>query len=272
MQKVKKDERRQMEGLFEGVWDSMVISYLQGYQGEGYVNKFPDPDFGLIVSGEYAFLGGEPKGDGACNMIENIFEYIEGDETTFIYSPENTGWRDLILECHPDRAEEVMRFWIVQKDYEFDETLLKAYVDSLPDGYEIVPFDRKMYEQAMQSDWSREFCETFEDADDYLNRGFGFGIMVQGELIAGISTMTVYDGGAEIQIATREDYRRRGLALPCAARFILEAKARGIRPCWDAANETSRHMAIKLGYEYNGEYSTVHMYRQAEKNSRTRAD
>ncbi|MCI7146451.1 MAG: GNAT family N-acetyltransferase [Clostridiales bacterium] len=37
--------------------------------------------------------------------------------------------------------------------------------------------------------------------------------------------------------------------------------SRGIRPCWDAANEISLHMALKLGYEYNGEYSTVHLIR-----------
>ena len=60
----------------------------------------------------------------------------------------------------------------------------------------------------MDSEWSREFCETFEDAEDYLNRGFGFGILDNGQLVSGISTMTVYDGGTEIQIATREDYRR----------------------------------------------------------------
>lgn len=261
MHRVGNDERQKIGGLFEGIWDSMVISYLQGYQGRGFVNRFPDPDFGLIVSGEYAFPGGDPGADGARGMVENVFEYIEGDETTFIYSPDNMGWRDLILECHPGKSEEVMRYWIVQKDYDFDEALLNAYVDNLPDGFEIVPFDEEIYRQAMQSEWSREFCETFDDAGDYLRRGFGFGIMDHGELIAGISTMTVYDGGAEIQIATREDYRRRGLALPCAARFILEAKARGIRPCWDAANETSRHMAVRLGYEYNGEYSTVHVRR-----------
>lgn len=261
MRSVKRDERKRIAPLFDGIWDSMVISYLQGYQGEGFVNTFPAPDFGLIVSGEYSFLGGDPKADGAREMIERVFDYIEGDETTFIYAPENLGWRDLLLDVHPQKAEEVMRFWIVQKDYDFDESLLNAYIQKLPAGYEIMPFDARMYRQAMSSEWSREFCETFEDADDYLRRGFGFGILDKGQLICGISTMTVYDGGAEIQIATRKDYRRKGLALPCAARFILEAKKRGIRPCWDAANETSRHMAMKLGYAYNGEYSTVHLRR-----------
>ena len=258
IEKVKIDDRRKMEHLFKGIWDSMVISYMQGYQGEGFVNDISNPEYGVIVSGEYTFLGGNPGAAGAREMIENISDYNEGSETTFIYSPENLGWRDLILECHPYRTEEVLRYWIVQRDYDFDEELLAKFINAL-DRYEITPFDMEIYEQAMAEEWSREFCETFEDGVDYLSRGFGFGIMDNGKLISGISTMTVYDGGTEIQIATHPDYRRRGLALPCAAKFILEAKKRGIRPCWDAANETSRHMAIKLGYEYNGEYSTVHM-------------
>lgn len=262
LHKVKDEERAKIAPLFEGIWDSMVISYLQGYQGEGYVDRFPNPQFGIIVSGEYSFPGGNPDAEGAWEMIAHVFDYIEGNEITFIYSPDKLGWRDMILECHRDKAEEVMRYWIVQKDYDFDEDLLEGYISKLPSGFEIVPFDEEMYNQAMSSEWSREFCETFENAADYLNKGFGFGIMDSGQLVSGISTMTVYDGGAEIQIATREDYRRRGLALPCAARFILEAKARGIRPCWDAENKISRHIALKLGYEYNGEYSTVHMCRE----------
>ena len=55
MRKVKREERKGIAPLFDGIWDSMVISYLQGYQGEGFVNDFPNPEFGLIVSGEYSF-------------------------------------------------------------------------------------------------------------------------------------------------------------------------------------------------------------------------
>ncbi|NLD18802.1 MAG: GNAT family N-acetyltransferase [Clostridiales bacterium] len=58
--------------------------------------------------------------------------------------------------------------------------------------------------------------------------------------------------------------------MPTAARFILECQKRGIRPCWDAANKISLHMAQKLGYEYNGEYSTVYISKEKEKNLYTK--
>lgn len=259
MIKVKDDQRKGIAHLFNGIWDSMVIAYLQGYQGEAWVNKMPDPDFGFIISGEYSFFGGDTKSSEVEEAIKHIFEMINGKETTAIYSPEKLEWRDLLLKCHPGKAQEAMRYWIVQKDYDFDKEKLRMFVEAIPEGYELKAFDRDLYEQAMSEAWSTEFCETFASAEDYLSKGFGYGITYKGKLVAATSTMTVYDGGTEIQVATREDFRQKGLALPTAARFILECQKRGIRPCWDAANKISLHMAKKLGYEYNGEYSTVHI-------------
>lgn len=95
----------------------------------------------------------------------------------------------MILVCHPGRAEEVIRYWIVQKDYDLDEELLASFINARPDRYEITPFDMEIYEQAMAEEWSREFCETFEDGEDYLSRGLGVGIMDNGKLVSEISTM-----------------------------------------------------------------------------------
>ena len=73
--------------------------------------------------------------------------------------------------------------------------------------------------------------------------------------------MTVYDGGIEVQIATKDEFQRKGLAMACAAALLLECMNRKVRPCWDAATLISKHMALKLGYAYRGEYSTVQMHK-----------
>ncbi len=261
MLKVKDACRSYISCLFEGIWDSMVTAYLQGYQGQAWVDEMPDPKFGFIISGEYAFFGGDAQAHDAESAVSDLFLYTSNDHLTAIYSPDNLQWRDLLLKCHPGRSEEVMRHWIVQKDYDFDTGKLESFAENIPAGYIMRQFDRDLYHQALSEEWSSEFCETFSSADDYLDKGFGFGITYNGKLVSATSTMTVYDGGAEIQVATRDDFRKKGLALPTAARFILECQKRGIRPCWDAANKISLHMAMKLGYEYNGEYSTVHLHR-----------
>ncbi|WP_181899301.1 GNAT family N-acetyltransferase [Lachnotalea glycerini] len=148
---------------------------------------------------------------------------------------------------------------IVQKEYTFDNSVLQSYIDSIPEGFELVPFNENIYHQAMKEAWSQEFCETFSSAEDYLARGFGFAVQKNGKLASGASTMTVYNGGIEIQVATHKKYKRNGLALACAAAMIQECVRRKIRPCWDAANLISKKMALKLGYEYRGEYNTTHI-------------
>ena len=75
------------------------------------------------------------------------------------------------------------------------------------------------------------------------------------EIVAGASGYSVYDGGIEIEIDTREDCRRQGLATACAARLILECLRRGLYPSWDAAHLHSLRLAEKLGYRFARAYA-----------------
>ncbi len=259
MLEVKKNEMCNIADLFKGFEDSMVIACLQGYMGRAYVDRLSDPTIAMIVSGEYSFFAGNAKMEAAKALVENIFEYIGEASTVAIYADDNLEWRDLLLSVPENNPVEVARYGIVQKDYEFNIYALNNFIDSMPEGYELKRFDKQIYEQAMSETWSKEFCETFDSVEDYLEKGFGFGALYQGKLVAGASTMTVYDGGIEVQVATKDEFQRKGLAMPCASALLLECMYRKIRPCWDAATLISKHMALKLGYEYKGEYSTVHM-------------
>ncbi|MGL4484633.1 MAG: GNAT family N-acetyltransferase, partial [Anaerovoracaceae bacterium] len=269
-----------IKDLFAGIEDSMVIACLQGYMGEAYVDCLANPNYGCIISGEYSFFAGDSTASGAREMVENVFTNIEGDTSVAIYKDDTvkidsegrplkdleilskaTPWRDLILSVSVNTPKELIRYGIAQKDYDFNIERLTELMNSFPSKCEMKAFDADLYRQAMTMDWAKEFCETFASEEDYLKRGFGFGIVDQGKLISGASTMTVYDGGTETQVATHEDYRRQGLAIPCAAAFIIECSKRKMRPCWDAANLTSKHMALKLGYEYRGDYSTIELHR-----------
>ena len=74
-------------------------------------------------------------------------------------------------------------------------------------------------------------------------------------------------GGIEIEIDTKEECRRRGLALACGARLILECLDRGLYPSWDAANLDSVRLAEKLGYRFDRAYTAYETYggRSAER-------
>ena len=198
--------------------------------------------------------------------MKNLFVANKGDSTVVIFDANDSEWQKLLLSIPENDPVIVPRFGIVQKDYNFDNNILQGYIDSITEGFNLVRFDENIYHQAMGEEWSKEFCETFSSADDYLTRGFGFAALKNGKLVSGASTTTVYDGRIEIQVATEEKYRRQGLAIPCAAALIQECVKRRIRPCWDAANLVSKKMALSLGYEYKGEYTTIHMKKTHEKN------
>ena len=250
-------DRSKLAFLFKGIQDSMVIAYLQGYNGTCYVDRLPDPTYGIIVSGEYSFYGGNAKSAGL--LLENLGDDITGSGSTAIYA--DHAWCDELLKYPQNNPVEVPRHGIVQKDYDFDTEMLTAFAADIPDGFEIRDFDEELYNQAIQEEWSVEFVEGFESAGDFLTKGFGKAIVEKstGKLVAGAATQTVYDGGGETQLATHPDYRGFGLAVAVSSAFLLEGQKRGLRICWDAANLTSKHIALKLGYEDAGVYSTVHV-------------
>lgn len=262
MIKVSKEHLQEIKDLFEGIQDSMVIACIQGYMGDAYVDALPNPSVGLIISGEYSFFAGDTKNKEALTFVEKLFDLNPSNETVCIFSDDEPEWEALLMSIKENNPVAIPRYGIVQKDYIFDESLLKGYIKKLPKEYELVMFNEAVYNQAMAEDWAKEFCETFSSVDDYLKRGFGYAVLYNGKLVAGTSTMTVYDGGTEIQVATHPDFRQKGLAMASAAAFVLECQKRKIRPCWDAANQISKKMALSLGYEYKGEYTTIGMKKE----------
>ena len=266
MMEVTREQMNLIAPLFDGIEDSMVKACLQGYMGNAYVVTLDGPEAALIVSGEYSFFGGDPNSGEAEIIARSLFKVNQSESTIGIFADDKPDWEKRLMSVWENHPVAVPRFGIAQKDYDFDLDFLQKFVDAMPEGFVLARFNEDLYHQAMQEEWAKEFCETFASAEDYLSRGFGFAALENGKLVSGASTMTVYDGGTEVQVATDPNYRRRGLAMPCAAALIQECMKRKIRPCWDAANLISKKMALQLGYEYKGEYTTIHMKPFPEQN------
>ncbi|GAA0774758.1 hypothetical protein GCM10008908_25150 [Clostridium subterminale] len=78
--------------------------------------------------------------------------------------------------------------------------------------------------------------------------------MKDGEIISGASSYSYCEGAIDITIETKPEYKRKGLALACASKVILECMERGLYPQWDASNLLSVSLAQKLGYNVDKEY------------------
>lgn len=261
MIKLSSHELPEIAPLFRGIDDSMLISCLQGSLGNAYIRAKETPTAAVIISGDYSFWGGDPLSEDAAYLTEHFFDAAEADSSTAIFPDDKPQWIDTLTACIRNNPKAVPRYGIVKKDYDFDQELLQSFIDNIPQGYTLSAFNRELYHQAMASDWVKELCEYYESCDDFLNNAVGFAAVKDGILVSACSTMSLYNGGGELSVATHEEHRQKGLAYACAAAVIKECTLRGIRPCWDAANLISKKMALTLGYEYKGDYTIVHMER-----------
>ena len=157
-------------------------------------------------------------------------------------------------------CKRVERYAIKKEPGIFDKGHLARIAGSLKEGYELKLIDKEIFQQTKKSQWSVDFTSQFSDYGDYQERGLGAAVLAGGELVAGASSYTVYQGGIEIEIGTREDYRRKGLASACGAKLVLECMERGLYPSWDAQNWWSVKLAEKLGYHFDRAYPAYEVY------------
>ena len=172
-----------------------------------------------------------------------------------MYDGEDEAWAELIEESLGEKAKRTVRYAFRKEPDVFDAEKLQRIVDGLPAGYALKLIGEELFERCGKMDWCRGWVEQYADYDTYQKYGLGVVMLKDGELVSGASSYTGYIGGIEIQIDTEEDHRRKGFALICGAKLILECLNRGWYPSWDAQNKWSVALAEKLGYHFDREYT-----------------
>ena len=233
--------------LFAGWQDSVVWSALEGIMGKIYVDSLENPMSGVVTLGDFCFLSGEPAG-------EIVGFWPDSCEEELILVPQNEKWEAMIEQYYGEKAQKTVRYAIKKEPGIFDLEKLGNVAASLPAEYEMRLMDKELFEICRQTPWSKDLAVNYEDYSQYQEFGLGVVILKDSEVVAGISSYSGYHGGIEIEVVTREDYRRKGLAYIGAARLLLECEKRGLYPNWDAANKMSVGLAKKLGYHFSHEY------------------
>ena len=232
------------EAFFTEHKDSLIWTCLQGLMGgKVYVTDTVSPRSAMAFIAEYAFLGGEPDRELAA--------FKPGAAVAMV--PQNGRWAALIEEVWPGAYRETR--YAIKKDTRFDRGRLEAIVASLPAGYCIKRLDSALYDACLESEQFEDSVMHFESKEQFLDMGRGFAVMKDGRPVSVASSYTVYRGGLEVQIATEETERHRGLASAAGAALILSCLDDGLYPSWDAANRGSLRLAQRLGYELDREYT-----------------
>lgn len=246
---IKTDRREQISALFSGFEDSVLISYAEGRVGQGWCDDEKDMKSGIINAGDFYFVAGE------TTLAPQAAELAKGN-TEAVFMPSSAEWVKALLET--DGSLETTVRYRTRSPEGFDISELESFADmSGFMGFEISDINKDIYEQALSEVWSRSFVCNFLDYNNFVKYGFGRFIMHEGRLVCGASCYSSYSKGAEVEIATHPDYRKKGLATAAGAAFILECVRRGLKPHWDAANRTSLKIAEKFGFELKEEYTAL---------------
>ncbi len=246
------NSRRKLFPMFKNMNDTMILSCLQGHMGTAWADDFENPTVAQISVGIFVFYAGDPNAKAAeellYNLTENVLVIVNTDE-----------WKNLIETIHEGRIEKFQRYAFKKNVKYLDRNHMQVFLSTISEGYELKKIDSSIVHEPSFHKLSEDFTSQFESLDDYINKGVGYCILHNGQVVCGASSYSVYDDGIEIEIDTHPDHRRKGLATVASSALILDCLDRGKYPNWDAANMDSVNLAQKLGYVLEEPYDTYYI-------------
>lgn len=280
---VRLEQTERAASLFEGWQETMIWSCLQKVMGEIYADSREEPASAMALLGDFCFLAGRPDPElvlyaaRQCRpdfaimvprdarwgaVIEACFLAAAdpSEETGLLEKADRSGATGSLETEKRGRVKKVSRYAIKKEPDVFDRDRLQRIVDGLPEGYVLEMIDERLFWHSRETCWCRDWVAQYEDYRLYARYGLGAVILKDGELVSGASSYSGYLGGIEVEIDTRKDQRRKGLALICGAKLILECLEKGWYPSWDAHNTGSVALAEKLGYHLDREYTAYEVY------------
>lgn len=238
-----------------GEWEETLIwSCLQGIMGKIYADDLNAPTAAMAIIGDFTFFAGKPN-------IELVSYKPDWCTQNFmIMVPQNERWQTTITQFYEERTKIVSRYATKKEPDIFNKEKLEKVVASLPHQYNLCMIDEQLYQMCKAEAWSADLVSQFSDYENYRSLGIGIVICKDNIIVSGASSYSRYQAGIEIQIDTKEEYRRKGFAYVCGAKLILECLKRNLYPSWDAQNKGSAALAEKLGYHYSHTYNAIEIW------------
>lgn len=243
----KVENKHIIEPLFKNMHHTLLQTYWQEKIGIAYTDNLFRPSSALINIGCFFFFAGIP------NLDILRFKPNQYSEEYAILIATNEKWHALIENIYQGSCEKITRYSF-SENTRFDIEKLQSMISTLPQDYQLQRIDNKCYRNIVRSKWAKDLCSNFASYSEFEKSGLGFVILKNNVIVSGASSYLVYDNGIEIEVDTREDERRNGLALICCAKLILSCLENHIYPNWDAHNQQSLKLATKLGYKFDRAY------------------
>lgn len=244
------EDRRLLTALSFPKEEVCIWSCIEGVMGRAWIDEMTQPSYGLVAVADFLFLLGCVPNQ-VSNELKGLIETFGRNQIIVCEQPT---WENVILENFSDNNVSFKRYAFHWEPEIFDRRLLEEYAQTGEPSFEVLPFNIETAKKALGDHFTADYCMFFESPEAFIEKGLGYCIMENNSIIAGASSYSAYSGAIDITIGTDKAYRRKGLALKCASKLILDCLDRGIYPRWDAANLESVELAKKLGYRFKEAY------------------
>ena len=233
-----------------------VASALSGEMGTVAVDDLECPTIGHITLAWANIMAGDATTPAAQALLKEILPNM-------ILIPENSRWVDAFYGRWGHRLEKWRRITCKHGSWNIEK--LRYFERQLSADYSIrqVSCTEEVKGLIQMGDGLVDF-PNYPTPEDFLNRGIGFIIERNGEIVSGCTSYAVGGGKFDISVTTRREYQRRGLAQAVAARMILYCLQEGIEPYWDAPSEAGGNLGKKLGYTYARPYTAFRVLKVRE--------
>lgn len=227
--------------------------------GRVFVDAPKSPQLALIWSAMgYYFLAGDPVRahnlESVGQVLREIFvpESQAGGESSFILAPNHVMWKEHLSILLP--GYEIHEIYRRPFNFNFDDfNSLRNWRERIPPGFQIRIMDNVLAEQVgVLTGWT--------SMDNFIKNGLGVILQADDEIACVCFSVFASDEYMEIDIHTKEKFRRRGFAEITASVFIESCLQRGKQPNWECfwENDASTALALKLGFSVEPDYSVYY--------------
>lgn len=248
----KLEETKEAKKLFGDWQETMIWSCVDNIMGEIYTDDLDKLCSVVAIIGDFCFFAGE--------VSEELIKFALGEREFIIMVPQNINWGFCIENVFGEKAKKVRRFAFKKEKDNFDLEKLNRTVEKMSRLYHFKEIDENLFYECQKEEWSKSLVSSFKDFEEFKRLGLGYLVLDRREIICGASSYTRYGDGIEIEVDTKEEFRRKRFAYYCASKLIFECLKKGLYPSWNAQNRNSADLALKIGYNFDREYTAYEVF------------
>lgn len=238
--RLQRNEQNSVRHLFKDIplgWDVMFDASLE--VGFILADDAARPNVALSFMGGCVIYGGDAGHSAARDLIRSM-KVQPG------ILPYPDGWAALIRDEYREKAKLVTRYYLPFASLD-REKLLSIDLSTDP-GYKLERIDERLAETLLDEIGEEYQLRHYSSLRDFAERGCGFCVTNGKEICSAVAAFLRSGNKIQIQVNTKPQYRRRGLAIKASACMLRYCLDNGIAADWDAANAPSRDLAQKLGF------------------------